>query len=66
MKLSNERGIIMDFDLSAVPTCELVEELKKREGVDSVTVEPYELYSITVGNKKAEEKGPAVLLVVID
>ncbi len=23
----------MSFDLSAVPTCELVDELKKREGV---------------------------------
>lgn len=56
----------MDFDLSTVPTCELVEELRKREGVDSVNVEPYEPYSITVGNKKATEQGPAVLLVVID
>ncbi len=56
----------MDFDLSTVPTCELVEELKKREGVDSVNVEPYEPYSITVGEKTETEKGPAVLLVVID
>ena len=56
----------MDFDLSAVSTCELVEELRKREGVDSVNVEPYEPYSITVGEKTETEKGPAVLLVVID
>ena len=55
-----------EFDLSTVPTCELVEELRKRKGVDSVNVEPYEPYSITVGNKKATEQGPAVLLVVID
>lgn len=55
-----------EFDLSTVPTCELVGELRKREGVDSVNVEPYEPYSITVGNKKTTEQGPAVLLVVID
>ena len=56
----------MDFDLSTVPTCVLVEELRKREGVDSVNVEPYEPYSITVGNKKATEQGPAIILTVID
>lgn len=55
-----------EFDLSTVPTCELVEELRKREGVDSVNVEPYEPYSITVGNKKATEQGPAIILTVID
>lgn len=41
----------MSFDLSAVPTCELVDELKKREGVWATSVEPYEDYSITVGEK---------------
>lgn len=56
----------MNFDLSAVPTCELVEELRKREGVDSVNVEPYEPYSITIGDKTESEQGPAVLLVIID
>ena len=39
----------MSFDLSAVPTCELVDEFKKREGVWATSVEPYEKYSITVG-----------------
>ncbi len=38
-----------EFDLSTVPTCELVEELKKREGVDTVNVEPYENYIIQTG-----------------
>ena len=55
-----------EFDLSTVPTCELVEELRKREGVDSVNVEPYEPYSITIGDKAESEQGPAVVLVVID
>lgn len=55
-----------EFDLSTVPTCELVEELRKREGVDSVNVEPYEPYSITVGEKTETEKGPAIILTVID
>ena len=56
----------MDLDLSEVPTCELVEELSKREGVDSVAVEPYEAYGIIVGEKTKTEKGPAVILTVID
>ena len=30
----------MSFDLSAVPTCELVDEFKKREGVWATSVEP--------------------------
>lgn len=52
----------MSFDLSAVPTCELVEELKKREGVWATSVEPYEDYSITVGEEKINDAGPVVLL----
>jgi len=56
----------MDFDLSTVPTCALVEELKKREGVFTKTVEPYEPYGITVGEKTKTEKGPAIILTVID
>lgn len=36
----------MSFDLSAVPTCELVDEFKKREGVWVTSVEPYAWYSI--------------------
>lgn len=33
MKANKQGGIYMSFDLSAVPTCELVDEFKKREGV---------------------------------
>ena len=31
----------MDFDLSTVPTCKLVKELRKREGVFTKDVEPW-------------------------
>lgn len=51
----------MSFDLSAVPTCELVDELKKREGVWVTSVEPYEKYSITVGEEIIKDSGPVVL-----
>ena len=57
---------VMDFDLSTVPTCELVGELRKREGVFDKYVEPYEPYGITVGEKTETEKGPAIILTVID
>lgn len=56
----------MSFDLSAVPTCGLVEELKKREGVWATSVEPYEDYSITVGEEIINDAGPVVLLKIWD
>lgn len=40
-------------------TCELVEELKKREGVEAHLAEPYKDLEISVND-------PAVVLVVID
>lgn len=40
-------------------TCELVEELKTREGVEAHLAEPYKDLTVTVN-------GPAVVLVVID
>lgn len=56
----------MSFDLSVVPTCELVDELKKREGVWTTSVEPYEKYSITVGEEIINDSGPVVLLKIWD
>lgn len=56
----------MSFDLSAVPTCELVDEFKKREGVWTTSVEPYENYSITVGEEKINDAGPVVLFKIQD
>ena len=46
-------------DLKKVPTYQLVEELKSREGVDTINVEPYE-------NKKIDVNGAVVVLVVTD
>lgn len=45
--------------LDEVKTCELVEELRKREGVEAHAAEPYKDLTINVN-------GPAVVLVVID
>ena len=45
--------------LSEFKTCELVEELRKREGVETHIAEPYQDVAISVN-------GPAVVLVVID
>ena len=56
----------MSLDLSTVPACKLVEELKKREGVWSTSVEPYEDYSITVGEEIIKDSGPVVLLKIWD
>lgn len=46
-------------DVSSVPTCKLVEELLKREGVEHKIVEPYADCQITAN-------GPAILIKVID
>lgn len=56
----------MDLDLSTVPTCKLVEKLKKREGVWTTSVEPYEDYSIIVGEEIIKDSGPVVLLKIWD
>lgn len=46
-------------ELKNFRTCELVEELKNREGVETHMAEPY-------GNVELEVDGPAIVLVVID
>lgn len=46
-------------ELKSIATCELVKELKKREGVEMHIAEPYKDLSVTVN-------GPAVVLVVTD
>lgn len=46
-------------DLSFAPTCALVEELRKREGVETTIAEPYEDVRIHVN-------GPAIVLKVTD
>lgn len=47
------------MELKDVKTCELVEELKKREGVGVKIAEPHKDMSVSVN-------GPAVVLVVVD
>lgn len=46
-------------DLEKIPTEQLVEELKRREGVNVTIAEPYE-------KKTLEIEGPAIVLTVID
>lgn len=46
-------------ELRDFKTCELVEELKKREGVEVRWAEPYE-------DVKIEVNSPAIVLVVTD
>ena len=45
--------------LSGFETCELVEELKSREGVETTVVEPY-------GEISIHASGPAIVLNVTD
>jgi len=53
-------------DLSEIATCELVKELRKREGVDSITVDPYEEFKIIVGDKEIADTGPVIILTICD
>ena len=46
-------------DLANIPTCALVEELKRRDGVESVTLSPYAEATVPA-------EGPAVVLIVTD
>lgn len=48
-----------EYLLKKYKTCELVEELKKCEGVETHLAEPYEEFELKI-------KGPAVVFVVID
>ena len=57
------------------PTCVLVNDLEKREGVHSVWIEPYKAFKISVQNEETTEwedldmpynNGAARILVVID
>ena len=47
-------------DLERFKTCELVEELKKREGVEEIWIEPFEPKTISFND------GPAIVLIVTD
>ena len=47
------------IDLKNIKTCELVEELSKRKGVEKIIVEPYQKKQINV-------EGPIIILKIID
>ena len=47
------------MELKNIKTCELVEELKKREGVEVKIAEPHKDMALSVN-------GPAVVLIVVD
>lgn len=54
------------MDLKNVSTKQLVEELASREAVEKIAVEPYEEYSITVGEQKISDGGPIIILRIWD
>lgn len=54
------------MDLKNVSTKKLVEELASREAVEKIVVEPYEEYSITVGNQEISDSRPVVILRIWD
>ncbi len=57
--VSSEKPERKTNSLSNYKTCELVEELKTRDGVETHWAEPYE-------DKNIQVNGPALVLVVID
>lgn len=54
------------MDLKNVSTKALVEELVSRETVEKTVIEPYEEYSITVGEEKINDAGLVVILRIWD
>ena len=54
------------MELKDVSTKKLVEELAKREGVELLSVEPYEPYSIIAGGQTVNGGGPVVILRILD
>ena len=54
------------MDLKNVSTAELVRELSIWEGVEKITVEPYQPYQIIIDKQNIFDSGPIVLLRVLD
>lgn len=52
--------------LKNVSTKELAEELASRESVEKIVIEPYEEYSITIGERNIRDGGPVVILRILD
>ncbi len=58
-------GITMN-QLGQYTTAQLVEELKRREGVQEMYIEPHIGFDIEAPYQSMSESGPATILVVID
>ena len=54
------------MDVNEISTKALVEELKNRNGVKEITVEPYKPYHVDCTTHGLNSTGPAVILVVTD
>lgn len=59
-----------NINLKNIPTCQLVEELKRRDGVEFVEIAPYVEYELKVydgdGEDNFSDEGPAIILKVFD
>lgn len=44
-------------------TKQLTDELAKREGVRSLSIEPYEAFKVIAGHEEIELSGPAIILI---
>ena len=63
----NGMGSKLMTDLTDIKTKDLVEELKKREGVDVYTIEPYREFKLeTADDVLIRQTGPVIILVVSD
>ena len=51
--------------ISQISTCELVIELKKRQGVNSISIPPYESVQEYL-KELSSETGPVIVLTIID
>jgi hypothetical protein len=55
--------------LAEIKTCDLVDELSRREAVQKIGVHPYEKFSIDVNGKRQDveiESGPCWVFVIWD
>lgn len=70
----NEKSELISHQLSNIPTCDLISELTKREGVEEKSVTMVGRYNIMTSNEdcgrrrteQVDGEGPARILVVID
>ncbi|WP_419877688.1 BC1881 family protein [Brevibacillus centrosporus] len=49
--------------LTDISTKDLTDELMRREGISTVSLEPYAVMKITAGSNEREIQGPAIILI---